>query len=265
MIRFLQRQRAKKGFTIVELIVVIAIMAILMAVILPQIMSKRSEINSANSAARDFYSAIQTVMTKYSLYEGPLSSAYRDDPGYGEMRYYQKLGGNYPYRKGSTAVDFPSTTSLYVEVKAQDGNITAIYTHAIEYSDAGYANGSGLYALCQRKAEEKETVFGKLLKAELESRISYRDGSYYAKVTYNNAIATVADPSRMEAESVRVSYTGYSKKELPKVGSTVFTTYRNNNMYFGEDGVLANGDIFGVCAPRNSAGKAIGQKGTSLN
>lgn len=264
MIQKLQAMKAKKGFTMIELIVVIAIMAVLMAVIFPMITSDRSRKQEANYAARDFYAAVQTVMTKYSMYEGPLSPAYQANPNLGEMKYFEKLGGNFPYRSGSTATDIPNTTSLYIEVAAKNGAITEIYTYAIEDSDAGYADGVGLYHLCTRLTAMKDTEFGKLLKAELEKRISYNDGFYYAKVTYKNILTTTI-PARMEAETVKVEYSGFSRSRLPNSTSTVFAQYKNSNMYFGDDNKLVNGEIFGVCAPMSASGSTVGLAGTSLS
>lgn len=264
MIKKLQALRAKKGFTILELIVVIAILAVLMAIIFPMLSNERSRKQEANFAARDFYAAVQTVMTKYSMYEGPLSPAYQATPNLGEMKYFEKLGGNYPFRTGSAATDVPNTTSIYVEVAAKSGAITEIYTYAIEESDAGYADGAGLYHLCERNAANRETEFGKLLKSELAKRISYNDGFYYAKVTYKN-VMTSTIPARMEAETVKVEYSGFCRHRLPNVGSNTFSEYKNKNMYFGDTNKLVNGDIFGVCAPVNSSGTTVGVAGTSLN
>lgn len=264
MIQKFQALKAKKGFTMIELIVVIAIMAVLMAIIFPMLTSDRSRKQEANFAARDFYAAVQTVMTKYSMYEGPLSPAYQSTPNLGEMKYFEKLGGNFPFRTGSTATDIPNTTSLYIEIATKGGAITEIYTYAIESSDAGYADGAGLYHLCTRDASMKGTEFGNLLKAELEKRISYNDGFYYAKVTYKN-IMTSTIPARMEAETVKVEYSGYCRHRLPNSSSITFADFKNKNMYFGDDNKLVNGDIFGICAPLNTTGKTVGLAGSTLS
>ncbi len=270
MIRFLQRQRAKKGFTIVELIVVIAIMGVLMAVILPQIMSKRSVINSANSAARDFYAAMQSVMTKFSLYEGSLLTENEEEiksgkQRYCEMRYFEKMNGNYPFKKGATASDVPATASLYVELVTENNEVKDVFTYVMEGSESGYADGAGLLNLCKRASENKNTDFGELLKSEIEGRISYQDGFYYAKVTYKNGL-TPTIPAKVEAETVKVEYTGYSSKRLPVSYSWTFTDYKNKVMHFKEANVLENGSIFGTCASYNSsAKKAVGDEGTYLS
>lgn len=264
MIRKLQALRARKGFTIIELIVVVAIIAVMMAIIFPLLSVEKSRIQEANSASRDFYTAMQTVMTLYSMYEGPLSPVYQDNPDYGEMRYYEKMGGNYPYKKGTTAGDIPGTASLYVEITAKNAQITDIYTYVADGSDADYADGAGFFELCKRSADNKETEFGRLLKAEIEDRIHYQDGCYYAKVTYKNVL-TDTIPAKMEAETVKVEYTGFSRKPLPAVSGITFDEYKDGVMTFAEDNKLNNGDVFGVCAPLNtSTSTVVGMAGTAL-
>ena len=59
MIRYLQRLKAKKGFTVIELIVVIAIIGVLTAVIVSNAGTDREKKQSAYNAAQDFYSTVQ--------------------------------------------------------------------------------------------------------------------------------------------------------------------------------------------------------------
>lgn len=263
MIRKLQALRARKGFTIVELVVVMAIIGVLMAVILPAISSANSRKQEARSAAQDFYAAVQTIMTKYSLYEGPLSPAYQVNPNLGEIRYYEKMGGNYPYKAGTAAGEVPATTSLYVEFTTKNGDITNVYTYAEDASDSNYANGVGLYHLCERSAANNNTEFGRLLRDEVAKRISYQDGYYYAKITYRN-IVTGTIPQKMEAETVKVEYTGFGRRPLPSAAGKAFTAWSNSVM-FGDDYRLADGEIFGVSASYNATtGGVVGLAGSKL-
>ncbi len=264
MIQNLQRLRAKKGFTIIELIVVIAIMGVLMAIILPNLTNKRARVNEANSAARDFYAAVQSAMTKYSMYEGALSPQYSANPKLGDMYYYEKLGGNYPYQKGTEPGDIPYTASMYIEFATKNGAITEVYTYVAAGTDAGYANGQGLYELCKRSADCKNTEFGRLLKDAIEDRISYQDGFYYAKVNYKQVL-TGTIPAKMEAETVKVQYTAYSRTRLPKATGT-FTAFQNQNMYFGDDYVLNSGEVMGAFTSVNTTTKSLmGLAGTTLD
>lgn len=264
MIQRLQRYRANKGFTIVELIVVIAIIAVLLAVIIPPLSVRNSRKSEANSAARDFYAAVQSAMTKYSMYEGALSPQYSANPKLGDMYYYEKLGGNYPYQKGTEPGDIPYTASMYIEFATKNGAITEVYTYVAAGTDAGYANGQGLYELCKRPADCKDTEFGKLLKEAIEGRISYQDGFYYAKVNYKQVL-TGTIPAKMEAETVKVQYTAYSRTRLPKA-TEAFTAFQNQNMYFGDDYVLNSGEVLGVFTSVNATTKSLmGLAGTTLD
>ncbi len=256
MIRFLQRQRAKKGFTIIELIVVIAVIAVLMAIILPLLSNERSRKQEANSAAKDFYAAVQTIMSSYSMYEAPLSPKYQENLDLGEMRYFEKAGGNYPYkhREGTDAPEMPVNASIYVLINTKNARITDIYTYVTDEADAGYSSGDGFYQLCKRSNSSSE--FGKLLKAEIEDRISYQDGCYYAKASYD----------KNEPGVLKVKYTGYTRKPLPSPGSMSLVEYQTKVMNFTKDNKLANGEIFGVCASMDpTTGVRLGMMGTALN
>lgn len=263
MIQTLQRLKAKKGFTIIELVVVMAILGVMMAIIFPFITNKKARIDEANATAKDYYSALQSIMIKYSLYEGPLSPQYSVNPDLGDMRYYEKLGGNYPYKAGTTAGDAPATTSLYIAFEVDNGEIEDIVTYAAVESDTNYANGVGMYTAACKTSGTVNNEFGKLLKAELKGRVSYHDGFYYANVTYKQ-ILTGTIPAKMEAETVKVLYTGYSREPLPDGTGKAFTTYKNENLYFGDDAnVLVNGEVFGVCAEYKGT-STVGQPGTFL-
>ena len=88
MIKFLQRQRNKKGFTMVELIVVIAIIAVLSAIVLVGINNRDSKIKSASSSAESFFAAAQLALTRAQLTERSIVD-YAD----ADVKYIEYTGG----------------------------------------------------------------------------------------------------------------------------------------------------------------------------
>ena len=81
--------KKKKGFSLIELIVVIAIISILMAILIPSwgYFLKRSRIRTANAKARIIFNAAQTACTEYSQSEKNLAAASRYI-GSGDFTFY---------------------------------------------------------------------------------------------------------------------------------------------------------------------------------
>lgn len=267
MIRFLQRQRAKRGFTIIELIVVIAIIAILMAVILPNITGERERINAANSAARDFYAAIQTTMSKYSTYDGQLSPAYSANNNLGVVRYYPLMGGNYPYDASydhaNTDNDNPAVASMYIMVHARNDRIQDV--GVVTRAKANVSADPGIYTLLQRNAADRSTEFGRLLTREINDRLVFKDGWYYARVDFNYTISAFGVAENIKLHTVKVAYTAYSRYELSKASGS-YTSFVDSALTFGNDYKLNTGEICGTCAVWDSTSNTrIGMAGTRLS
>ncbi len=266
MIRYLQKLKAEKGFTIIELIVVIAIIAVLAAVILPQISSERSRINEARSAARDFYAAIQTTMSKYSTYDGQLSPKFESDNNLGVVRYYPLMGGNYPFDKSYPAAntdnDYPAVTSLYIMVHTR--NDTILDVGAVTRAKANTSADNGMFQLLKREAADRNTEFGKLLIGEIDDRVSFNDGWYYARVDFTYKTSLTGTPEDIKLETVKVAYTAFSRNELPKASGS-FDSFVNSTLMFGSDYKLNSGDVCGTCATWDETNNTqVGFKGTSL-
>ncbi len=264
MIQYLQRLKKRRGFTLLELIIVIAIIAIMAAVILPGLSTEHEVINSANSAARDFYAAVQMSMTKFSTYDGQMSPAYSNNNNLGVMRYYPLMGGNYPfdetYTKGTKDSEYPARASLYIMVHSNGGTIrdVAVVTRARENST------EGIYRLLQRETSDRNTEFGRLLKGEIQNRIEYKDGYYYARVDFEYPTTFAGTPSDdIKKFTVKPVYTVYCAKELPQATGS-YETFRNSLTFGARNKLNWNGTICGTCAPLDSTGKSIGDTGTEL-
>lgn len=273
MLRFLQKQKAKKGFTIIELIVVIAIFAVLTAVILPQMSSQKGRINEARNAAKDFYAAIQTVMNYYSVYDGRvLSTDAAGNEVEDVIRYYKNVGGNYPFDSaylGSNTgeLDNPNETAMYIMVEAKNNNIKnlGVVTRATEGTNNNGTN-NGMYRLLQQNPDDRNTEFGNILKGEIDKRVSFNDGYYYAKVVYN-----YADEDDINLYTIRVEYAAFCRREFPKASPTgSFDSYVDSYLRFTKDYQLNwnSGEICGTSAEwyTDASGKYIctGLAGTLL-
>ncbi|MCL1831368.1 MAG: prepilin-type N-terminal cleavage/methylation domain-containing protein [Oscillospiraceae bacterium] len=71
MLKYLHKARSKKGFTLVELVIVIAIIAIMSAVAIPNAIAynRRAEGRSSNSHATSFYFALQQTFLNVMDYD----------------------------------------------------------------------------------------------------------------------------------------------------------------------------------------------------
>ena len=69
----------KKGFTLVEMIVVIAIMGIMLAIVIPMLSTSDARQNEVKEYARSFYSNVQELMIDEKLAKNPLPCG---DSGY---------------------------------------------------------------------------------------------------------------------------------------------------------------------------------------
>lgn len=72
----MKTKKSKKGFTLMELIIVIAIMGILMAIIIPSwgYFIRRARERSANAKAKVVFNAAQTEVTRMGAKERPLNN-----------------------------------------------------------------------------------------------------------------------------------------------------------------------------------------------
>ncbi len=260
MIKGLQRMKARRGFTMIELIVVIAIIAIIAAMILPSLDTKKAAIDDANSASRDMYNVAQSIFTKYSLTEAPLSlglksvgnEAEKDNTKtYSEsVRFYKKAGGNFPCKAGKITVsDMPESTELFIEVVAEKGEIAEV--NVASSDNAGFADmfysPKAMKTLLMRGTGTKDTAFGKIFKNDLETRIDVHQGYYYIYVNYTAPPKVGTDPAPY-TNPVKVKYAAYSKARLPQLSSEgAWNSYSMNYLDFSKGNYQnKQGQIIGV-------------------
>lgn len=235
---------AKRGFTMIELIVVIAIIAVMATAIVVGMDTKSSKVKEANSTASDFYSALQTEFTNFQMFDGPLTAtlnnAYKtfttmsaDDPN-GGIKYYPAVGGNYPFEgetsDGETHENgVPKTATVYLKLYAS-GNIL----RRVNYSN-------NLATLCgMSDAGNEDAQLCIVLKEGMKDRMTFKGGYYYAKVKYTPpTLSPGGYLSKYDYRScgVMVEWAAYTPKEITSNADT--STFKSNN-------VLRNGAICGV-------------------
>ena len=223
----------KKGFTILELIVVFAIIAVLVAMIVPTLSSRDSNKHASMMAARDFYSATQHLFTKYSKYEGELYPGQMDESGTLDteklINYDKTLGGNYP-------------TNLYICLAM------CVRNGEIAYIDATGANNPTIAEMTLYKQGniDKETSFEQMLKKDIKPLFAQKDGIYYAYIFFRNN-ATLIPEATGNTNTVRVLAAAYSPTELPPCGDD-YNDYMAKYLLLRENGYSANEDFLGVCS-----------------
>lgn len=239
----------KKGFSLVELIVVIAIIAVLVALIVPGLSSVESNKARAIDAAKDYYTAAQHLFSKFAKVELEFTGKSSGSAGLlGEdvLCYDKEFGGNRPIGK-------------YVALCMQTRDGKIVFTDAYSNDDPKVAFAT----ILSRKNQSITSKFEKFYNDEANALFEAQDGFYYAIVRYENELA-----GSKGSGTVKVVATGFSDRELKAYTGSIgdaaaFESYKNKELLVTEDGRLSNGNYFGIQSSEKVSGnKYIGEIGT---
>ena len=258
MIKRLQRLKAKRGFTMVELIVAIAVIGVMIGVLLAAADTKREKIAEANTTASDFYSTLQAEFTGFQMFDGPLTMtlnrAYRDgtiigsNGKLGGMKYYPYVGGNYPFDGGKLAGEThengtPKKSQLYIEC----------YTFGSTIRRVNYASDLSTLIDMVGNSGNTDAQICLVLQQELRDRMHYRDGYYYARISYTPPDGIGLTRADYRNVSVKVDWVAYCSNEITSNAQTY--TFKSQN-------ILNSGTVCGVHT--TTVNPTLGTTGTSL-
>lgn len=239
----------KKGFTLVELVIVIAIIALFTAMLLPGLTASGSLKNQVTEGARDFYVATQHLFSKFAKLETTIATvtgaANEHDPQQ-VVIYDRDFGGNRPNNKYAFVM-------MHV-VNTQIQNVVAF---------SGEKPQTAMASVLQNQDEATNGAFETMFQSEMQSLFEAQDGFYYALVKYDDSLGTKA------GSVVKVVMAGYGDKRLAnypagqKTDDTAyFKSFRDENLHIMDEGQLYNGDYFGVQSSEMFNGSYIGEGNT---
>lgn len=248
MIQYLQRLKKRKGFTLIELIVVLAIIAVLSALIIPNLVGNRGSITGANSCAEDYYTIMQMLFTKYSKYENHLSRALKAEADAIKaggvvddrlVKYDEQNLGNYPVNKYT-----------YIELSIVNNQV--VYFHVSDTLEKLLNDTRGATSL---------TPFEEQLMRDFDATTDgTTDGTYYALIETNKV--TRGSTGTDFSITVKVHSAYYTRFRLDAV--TGSPANYQGTLLFADDNRLANKEIMGCFTDRKPSGGTgyIGAAGT---
>ncbi len=253
MIKRLQKLKSARGFTMIELIVVIALLAVLVASILVSTNTTSKRIEEANSTATDFYSALQTEFTNLQMFDGPitmtLAKVYSNSTpfsigslntsNYGGIKYYPFVGGNYPF-DNTVGSNCPASPDEHLADKPKDTKLyLCFYVDNDQLQNVTWANTpTDLLALNAESTSDASSELEAVLENEMAERMSYKDGYYYAYIYYDAPDGVGVDPpssADYKAAPVKVLWTAFCNNKL------------DASAKFKSQGILESGRVCGVC------------------
>ncbi|MCH5207735.1 MAG: prepilin-type N-terminal cleavage/methylation domain-containing protein [Oscillospiraceae bacterium] len=255
------RFRSKKGFTMVELVVVVAIIAVLLAMILPNLSSRESNKIRVANGAKDFYVAIQHVFTKYAKQEINITGQDISSTDGSYLSVYDKeFGGNRPIRK-----------YVFIYAEYSNGKIVTFDGYSADEPAVAMAYVlSHKYRTSDIVAGPNQTKFLQKILPELQTVFQASDGSYYALLEYDKSLQTLVTDNA-GSNLIKVVFAGYGDYPLPRytaedmdTGAGGFEDYKQANLLVTDLGMISTGDYFGIQSSRKMTGSSdyIGDYGT---
>lgn len=224
---YFRKLKNKKGFTLLELIIVIAIIAILIAIVAPLFSSDQARRDAADIYASDCYLGLQYNFTRYQKTEADITPQFAIPAEQTYIKFSPEASGNV------------LTSTIYIEI-AYDQGIK--YVHV---SDS-------LYKLTKLGDAASSTAFEKLIENDMNDIINGGSkGHYYAKVTMDTT-----------SYNLKVKTVHFTEERLPAIVGGV-SSYRTDVLHFIDNGMIAAGIICGTCSSeKNSTNGYVGSIGT---
>lgn len=230
MIKYLQRMKGKKGFTIVELIVVMGIIAVLVSIVMVNMIGGNTDKQlAANSNARAFLTASQLTFTRAQLTERSVVTYADTDTQYVK---YDKGVNKITGRDGRT------DNFLFVEVKSEQRGIVGLhisdtFDQLMNMADPASTNMTTLEKYIQSNianylADSYEGYFYALVDNDFkvryahfcESRLPVRS-AYSSSSDFRDAL--VIDPSGRLVGNEAILGTCSDDYIMPATGYVVFS------------------------------------------